>query len=77
MSKNSVAPIYTTSFQFETKGKQINVTKIVKGLARQMNRQYIGHKATKTKNKVSGKLVTTRKGLRLTEAQKRASKRLL
>ena len=75
MSK--VAAIYTSSFQFETKGKKVNIGKIAKGLAKQMIRQYIGHKANRSKNKVSGKLVTTSKGNRLTAAQKTAAKKLL
>ncbi len=42
-----------------------------------MNRQYIGHKSNIMKTKVSGKLVSTRKGMRLTKAQKTAARKLL
>ena len=72
-----VAAIFTAEFQFETGGKKVNATKIAKGLAKQMDRQYIGHSADRFKNKVKGKLVTARKGERLTQAQKTAAKKLL
>ena len=75
--KCSVAAIFKSSFEFETQGKRVNVSKIAKDLAVQMDKQYVGHKATVSKNKVKGKLVTTRKGSRLTPAQKSAAKKLL
>ena len=72
-----IAVIYTAEFQFETEGRKVNVTKIAKGLAKQIGQQYVGHSAEKFKNTVKGRLVTTKKGERLTQAQKTAAKELL
>ena len=73
----SVAPIFTSSFEFDTGGKRVNISKIAKGLAKQMNRQYVIHSAEQLKTKVKGKLVTTKKGIRLTDAQKKVAKQLI
>lgn len=72
-----VAAIYTSVFEFETEGRAVNIGKIARGLAKQMDRQYVGHSAERLKTKVTGKLVTTTKGNRLTQAQKTAAKGLL
>lgn len=74
--KSGVAAIFTSTFEFETKGKKMNVGKIAKGLAKQMDRQYVCHTAKKLKTKVKGRLVTTRKGTRLTQKQKIAACRM-
>lgn len=75
--KCSVVAIFKSDFEFDTQGKRVNVSKIAKGLAFQMDRRYIDHKAIVSKNKVKGTLVTTRKGSRLTPSQKSAAKNLL
>lgn len=72
-----VAVIYWTDFEFDTGGKKISVGKIARGLAKQMNRQYIGYSAERFDSKVSGRLISTKKGERLTDAQKIAAKELL
>ena len=77
MGMKAIAPIYTSDFEFGTKGRRVNVTKMAKGLAKAMDRQYLGHKATVLKTKVKGILVTTGKGYRLTDAQKASAKKLL
>lgn len=71
--KSGVAAIFTADFEFETKGRRVNVEKIARGLARQMDRQYVCHSAKKSKRKVKGRLVTTVKGTRLTKKQKLAA----
>lgn len=70
---SGVAAIFVTSFEFETKGRKADVEKIAKGLAKQMDRQYVCHKSKRLKTKVKGRLVTTIKGIRLTKEQKLAA----
>lgn len=72
-----IAAIYTSEFEFETEGRKMNIEQIARGLAKQMDRQYVGHSAERLKTKVRGKLVSTIKGTRLTKAQKDAAKGLL
>lgn len=49
-----VAAIYTSDFEFETEGRAVNIGKIARGLAKQMDRQYVGHRAERLKTKVTG-----------------------
>lgn len=72
-----IAAIYTSDFEFETEGRKVNIGQIARGLAKQMDRQYVGHSAERLKTKVRGRLVTTTKGERLTKAQRIAAKILL
>jgi len=72
-----VVPIFWSDFEFDTGGKKVSVGKIAKGLAKEMNRQYIDYSAETIGTKMKGRLISTRKGERLTPAQKEAAKGLL
>lgn len=75
--RGGVVAIFISDFQFDTMGKKPNVDKIVRGLAKQMDRKYIGHTATRVNGKVKGKLASTLKGANLTKLQMASAKELL
>ena len=72
-NKSGIAAIFTTSLQFNAKGKKITESKfrkIAKSISNQQGRKFVCSRIRKNNSEVTGILVSTIKGARLSQEQK-------